>query len=304
MNAMRWTLPLTAWVLAPLMLGIINRVKSFFAGRRGPSVWQLYYDLFKLLQKGSVYSRSTSAVIRLGPSVVLACMVLGTTMLPWGELRAPVTFLGDIILLAYLLGLARFATVLSALDTGSSFEGMGASREVQFAALAEPSFFLGMLVLVLLFGFSGLSKMVSEISFETWQTSGVLLILVGCSWFVLLLTENSRIPVDDPNTHLELTMIHEVMVLDYGGPDLAFILYAASLKMWIFAALVVNLVVPIHSLTPWLQAPIFLLGMVFVMALVGVVESILARLQLNQIPKILIGAALLSLVALIVRLMG
>jgi formate hydrogenlyase subunit 4 len=181
---------------------------------------------------------------------------------------------------------------------------MGASREVQFAALAEPSFFLGMLVLVLLFGFSGLSKMVSEISFETWQTSGVLLILVGCSWFILLLTENSRIPVDDPNTHLELTMIHEVMVLDYGGPDLAFILYAASLKMWIFAALVVNLVVPMHSLTPWLQAPIFLLGMVFVMALVGVVESVLARLRLNQIPKVLLGSALLSLVALIVRLMG
>jgi formate hydrogenlyase subunit 4 len=94
---------------------------------------------------------------------------------------------------------------------------------------------------------------VSEISFETWQTSGVLLILVGCSWFILLLTENSRIPVDDPNTHLELTMIHEVMVLDYSGPDLAFILYAASLKMWIFAALVVNLVVPMHSLMPWLQ---------------------------------------------------
>ena len=221
-----------------------------------------------------------------------------------GRIAGAVTFVGDIILLAYLLGLARFATVLAALDTGSSFEGMGASREVQFAALAEPSFFLGMLVLVLHFGFSGLSEMVSEISFETWQTSGVLLILVGCSWFVLLLTENSRIPVDDPNTHLELTMIHEVMVLDYSGPDLAFILYAASLKMWIFAALVVNLVVPMHSVTPWLQAPTFLLGMVSVMVLVGVVESILARLRLLQIPKVLVGSALLSLVALIVRLMG
>jgi formate hydrogenlyase subunit 4 len=304
MNPVHWTLPLTAWILAPLMLGIINRVKAFFAGRQGPSVWQLYYDLIKLLQKGSVYSRSTSTVLRVAPAAVLACMVLATTMLPWGELRAPVTFLGDIILLAYLLGLARFATVLAALDTGSSFEGMGASREVQFAALAEPSFFLGMLVLVLHFGFSGLSDMVSGISLETWHTSGVLLVLVGCSWFVLLLTENSRIPVDDPNTHLELTMIHEVMVLDYTGPDLAYILYAASLKMWIFAALVVNLVVPMHSLVPWLQAPVFLLGMFCVMVLVGVVESILARLQLLQIPKILIGSALLSLIALTVRLMG
>jgi formate hydrogenlyase subunit 4 len=304
MNVAHWTLPLAAWILSPLLFGIINRVKAFFAGRRGPSVWQLYYDLFKLLRKASVYSRSTSTVIRVAPSVVLACMILSTLILPWGEVHAPLAFLGDIILLAYLLGLARFATVLAALDTGSSFEGMGASREVQFAALAEPSFFLGMLVLVLHFGFSGLSDMVSKISLETWHTSGVLLVLVACSWFVLLLTENSRIPVDDPNTHLELTMIHEVMVLDYSGPDFAFILYAAALKMWIFAALVVNLVVPMHSLPPWLQAPVFLLGMAFVMVLVGVVESILARLRLQQIPKILIGSALLSLIALIVRLMG
>jgi formate hydrogenlyase subunit 4 len=303
MKVVHLALPLAAWILSPLMLGIINRVKAFFAGRRGPSAWQLYYDLFKLLQKGSVYSRSTSMVIRIAPSMILACLALSTTMLPWGGIEAPVTFTGDIILLAYLLGLARFATVLAALDTGSSFEGMGASREVQFAALAEPSFFLGMLVLVLHFGFSGLSNMVSGISLETWQTSGVLLVLVACSWFVLLLTENSRIPVDDPNTHLELTMIHEVMVLDYSGPDFAYILYAASLKMWIFAALVVNLVVPLHSLMPWLQAPVFLLGMIFVMVLVGIVESILARLRLLQIPKVLIGSALLGLIALVVKLM-
>ncbi|MCU0916145.1 MAG: NADH-quinone oxidoreductase subunit H [Planctomycetes bacterium] len=304
MKIMPWALPLAAWILAPLMLGIINRVKAFFAGRRGPSVWQLYYDLFKLLRKASVYSRSTSPVIRVGPAVVLACMILATLLLPWGGLAAPTTFTGDIILLAYLLGLARFATVLAALDTGSSFEGMGASREVQFAALAEPSFFLGMLVLVLHFGFSGLSNMVAGISLETWQTSGVLLILVACSWFVLLLAENCRIPVDDPNTHLELTMIHEVMVLDYGGPDLAYVLYAASLKMWIFAALVVNLLVPMRSLAPWLQAPVFLAGIVLVMVLVGIVESIVARLRLQQVPKILIGSALLSLIALIVRLVG
>ena len=304
MKVMHWALPLAAWVLSPLMLGIINRVKAFFAGRRGPSVWQLYFDLFKLLQKGSVYSRSTSIVIRVAPSAGLACMAICVTILPWGEVRAPVTFTGDIVLLAYLLGLARFATVLAALDTGSSFEGMGASREVQFAALAEPSFFLGMLVLVLHFGFSGLSSMVSGISLETWRTSGVLLVLVACSWFVLLLTENSRIPIDDPNTHLELTMIHEVMVLDYSGPDFAYILYAASLKMWIFGALVVNLVVPMHSLLPWLQAPAFLLGMVLVMVLVGIVESILARLRLQQVPKILIGSVLLSLIALVVKLMG
>mgnify|MGYP001168783863 CR=1 FL=1 len=303
MNAMRWILPLAAWVLAPLMLGIINRVKAKFAGRRGQPLLQLYNDLFKLLRKSSVYSRSTSLVIRVAPSVSLACAILCTTLLPWGDLRAPAAFTGDFILLAYLLGLARFVTVLAALDTGSAFEGMGASREVQFGALAEPAFFLGLLVLVLQSGTLSLSSIMSGLSATTWQSSGVLLVLVAFSWFVLLLTENSRIPVDDPNTHLELTMIHEVMVLDYSGPDFAYILYGASLKLWVFAALIVNLVVPMTSLPVWGQIPLFLLGIGLVAVLVGVVESILARLRLYQVPKILIGSAALSVIALIVKLM-
>jgi formate hydrogenlyase subunit 4 len=303
MNVTHWALPLAAWVLAPLMLGIINRVKAKFAGRRGQPLLQLYYDLFKLLQKGSVYSRSTSLVLRAAPAVSLACMVLATTLLPWGGLRAPAAFAGDIILLAYLLGLARFVTVLAALDTGSAFEGMGASREVQFGALAEPVFFLGMLVLVLQSGALELSNIMAGLSATTWQTSGILLILVAFSWFVLLLTENSRIPIDDPNTHLELTMIHEVMVLDYSGPDFAYILYGASMKLWVFAALVVNLLVPMASMPVWAQVPAFLLGIGIVAVLVGVVESILARLRLHQVPKILIGSAALSVIALIVKLM-
>ncbi|OHB62274.1 MAG: hydrogenase [Planctomycetes bacterium RBG_13_60_9] len=303
MSIMHWFLPLAAWTLSPLLLGIINRVKAIFAGRQGQSILQAYYDLFKLLRKGSVYSRSTSTVIRVMPSVVLACVAISTAMLPWGGLRAPVAFAGDIILLAYLLGLARFATVLAALDTGSAFEGMGASREVQFAALAEPSLFLGMLVLVLHSGAIGLSDIVSKISLDTWHTSGVLLVLVAFSWFVLLLTENSRIPIDDPNTHLELTMIHEVMVLDYSGPDFAYILYGAALKLWVFAALVVNLLIPLRDLPPWQQVPAFLLGMGLIAVLVGIVESVLARLRLRHIPKVLIGSAMLSLIALIVQLM-
>ncbi|MEN6428028.1 MAG: NADH-quinone oxidoreductase subunit H [Phycisphaerales bacterium] len=303
MTVLHWVMPLTAWVLAPLMLGIINRVKAVFAGRRGQPLLQLYYDLFKLVQKASVYSRSTSLVIRIAPSVSLACTAICVMLVPWGGLRAPVAFAGDIILLAYLLGLARFATVLAALDTGSAFEGMGASREVQFAALAEPSFFLGMLVLVLRAGTTGLSDVMSGLSTATGQTSSILLVLVACSWFVLLLTENSRIPIDDPNTHLELTMIHEVMVLDYTGPDFAYILYGASLKLWVFAALVVNLIVPLRSVPVWGQIPLFLFGMGVVTVLVGVVESILARLRLQQVPKVLIGSATLSVIALIVELM-
>jgi formate hydrogenlyase subunit 4 len=304
MNATALVLPVAGWVLAPLMLGIINRVKAVFAGRNGPPVLQPYYDLFKLLRKASVYSRSTGAILRVAPSIVLACVLLGTIVLPWGTMRAPVCFAGDIIVLIYLLGLARFATVLAALDTGSSFEGMGASREVQFGALAEPSLLLGLVVLVLHCGFHGLSDIVSGITPQVWSSSGILLVLVMCSWFVILLTENCRIPMDDPNTHLELTMIHEVMVLDYSGPDLAYVLYAASLKLWIFGSLVVNLVLPAVAPGTWMQVPLFLAGMVLIAVIVGVVESTLARLQLLQIPKVLVGAATLGVIAVIVKLVG
>ena len=165
-------------------------------------------------------------------------------LLPFGGSRAPLSFAGDIILFAYLLGLARMFTVLAALDTGSSFEGMGASREVLFSALAEPSLLLALAAVTRQTGSVSLSDMHLALSTTAWGHSALLLNLVAVVLLVVFLAENSRIPVDDPNTHLELTMIHEVMVLDHGGPDLAFILYAAALKLWLFGALIVDLVIP------------------------------------------------------------
>jgi len=287
-----------------LLFGVINQIKAMFAGRKGPSIFQLYYDLIKLLQKGSVYSRSTTLITRLAPSAILACLVLATMVLPWGGMPAPVTFAGDFILLVYLLGLARFATVLLALDTGSAFEGMGASREVQFAALAEPALFLGFLVLILHTNSLGLSDISSGISIYDWQTSAALLVMVSFAWFFILLTENSRIPVDDPNTHLELTMIHEVMILDSSGPDLAYIQYAASLKLWIFSGLLVNLIVPLRFESFWQQMSVFIAGMFLVNVTIGVVESVMARLKLLHIPIILISSAALGLIALMIKLLG
>jgi formate hydrogenlyase subunit 4 len=298
-----WILPLTAWLLAPLMPGVINRVKAVFAGRKGPPLLQLYFDLFKLLRKGSVYSRSTTWVARWAPMVILGCLLLTTLILPWGGLPAPISFAGDFLLFVYLLGTARFATVLGALDTGSAFEGMGSSREVQFAALAEPSLFLGFLVLVLHTGGLGLAGITSGISTEAWSTSFSLLLMVAFAWFFILLAENSRIPVDDPNTHLELTMIHEVMVLDSSGPDFGFIQYAAALKLWVFGGLLVNLAAPLRFGQFWLQAAVFLGGMLIVGVLVGVTESVMARLRLTKIPTALVASGALSLIALIVKLL-
>src|SRR5262249_48112605 len=173
---------------------------------------------------------------------------------PFVEGSAPIpSFTGDLILLAYLLGLGRFFTATAALDTGSSFEGMGAAREVTFACLAGPGFFLGLLGLARLCGSLQLAAMLGSSLDSQWLTASASLALVLLGWFIVLLVENSRIPFDDPNTHLELTMIHEVMVLDHSGPALGMILYGAALKLFLFTALVVRLALPFTTGVPWLD---------------------------------------------------
>src|SRR5512144_2855939 len=233
---------LAGLVWAALLLGIINRTKAVFAGRHGAPVLQLYHDLAKLLRKGAVYSRTTTWVFRAGPVIGLAAVAAAGLLLAMGGAPAAISFAGDFVLYAYLLGLARFFTALAALDTGSAFEGMGAAREVTFASLAEPALFLCLLVLARATGSLSLSGMLGPALPGAWGSAGPALLLAAISLFVIALAENSRIPVDDPNTHLELTMIHELMVLDHGRPDLAFILYGASLKLFPFGAILSRLV--------------------------------------------------------------
>jgi formate hydrogenlyase subunit 4 len=281
--------------LPPLLPGVIAKTKALFAGRIGPPVLQLYYDLWKLIQKGSVVSTTTTWIFLASPVVGLVTGALAALLIPLGGADAPISFTGDLILLAYLLGLGRFFTAAAALDTGSAFEGMGAAREVTFACLAEPAFFLGMLVLAKLSGSLRLAEMLggSSLAYH-WPTAGAPLALVLLSWFIVLLAENSRIPFDDPNTHLELTMIHEVMVLDHSGPAFGLILYGAALKLFVFAALVVRLALPLASGTPWLDWPLFVGGTFGVAVLIGVVESTMARLRLTHVPILLVAACLLS----------
>ena len=209
------------------------------------------------------------------------------------------------MLAAYLLGMGRFAVMLGALDTGSAFEGMGASREATFSALAEPVFFMALMVLTsLCLGLGhgvdtafSLSTMFGGQTAGAWTTGKGELLLLPVIFFVLLLVENCRIPVDDPNTHLELTMIHEVMVLDHSGPNLALILYGSALKLWFFAALVAGLLAPAMSL--WLQMGLRV-GIVLLLAVVvGVVESIMARLRMQRVPYLLGAAGAMGMLALI-----
>jgi formate hydrogenlyase subunit 4 len=286
---------LLAFILPPLLLGVIGKTKALFAGRVGPPVLQPYYDLIKLFQKGSVFSTKRSWVFKAGPVVSVATTAIALLMIPLAGSRAPISpFTGDFILLAYLLGMGRFFTTSAALDTGSSFEGMGAAREVTFACLAEPAFFLGLLVLAKLSDSLQLATMLGGSLVAHWPTAGASLALVLLSWFAVLLLENSRIPFDDPNTHLELTMIHEVMVLDHSGPAFGMVLYGAALKLFLFAALVARLALPLSTGSAWLDWGVVVGGILAIAIVIGIVESTLARLRLTHVPVLLTAACLLS----------
>jgi len=288
-------------VAAPVVPGIAVKTKSLLTGRRGAPVLQLYSDLWKLVRKGTVYSRTTTWVFRAGPVVVLASLLVATLFLPLDGRAAPAAFAGDLVAFAGLLALGRFALVLAGLDTGSSFEGMGASREVTIASFAEPTLFLCFIALVLATGDLSLSGMLGTPLAAAWSRAGASLTLVGISFFVLLLAENSRGPVDDPATHLELTMIHEVIVLDHSGPDLALILYGSALKLALFGVLVVSVFVPRAGLSGPAAVAVLYAGLGIVAVAVGVVESIMARLRLSRVPQLLVGAAALALFGIILQ---
>jgi formate hydrogenlyase subunit 4 len=289
---------LLACGLPPLLLGVINKIKALFAGRVGPPLLQPYYDLNRLFRKGSVISTTTGWVFLAGPVVGLATAVIAVLLVPLVG-TAPISFPGDLILLAYLLGLSRFFTAAAAVDTGSPFEGMGAAREVTFACLAEPAFFMGLLVLAGQSQSLRLAELFGSSVATAWLDHGAALALVLLSWIIVLLVENCRIPFDDPNTHLELTMIHEVMVLDHSGPAFGMILYGAALKLFIFGALIARLALPVETGHAWLDWPLFVLGMLIVAVIVGAIESTMARLKLTHIPVLLVASCLLSAFAVI-----
>jgi formate hydrogenlyase subunit 4 len=290
---------LLAIVLAPMMPGIINRTKAAFAGRRGQPWLQLYYELWKLVQKSAVYSSTTTPVFLLGPIVGCSATIIALAFIPMAGQPSFVSFTGDFLLVAYFLGLTRFCTIVSALDTGSSFEGMGASREAFFSAIAETALLLSLTTLAVLSRQTSLSGMYASLGAVPSSTVGPAVMLVILAMMVVFLAENARIPVDDPNTHLELTMIHEAMVLDHSGPDFAMIQYGASLKLWILGSLLSGMITPMHS--GWFIVDIAsgLVAMGLLAVVTGIVESTMARLRLLRVPQFLIAASILAIVALI-----
>ncbi|MBI9109155.1 MAG: NADH-quinone oxidoreductase subunit H [Spirochaetales bacterium] len=271
-----------ALVFSPLLIGIINKTKAFFSGRRGSPFFQMYFDLYRLLKKDAVRSGTTTIVFILAPVIVFCCTLAAAVLIPISPGTGIISFTGDFVLLFYLLGLARFFLIISALDTGSSFEGMGASREAFFSAMAEPVVFISILTILRLNGTTSFTDALGGGGAGNW----IIISLATVPFFIVMLAENARIPFDDPNTHLELTMIHEVMILDNSGRGLALMEWAASIKLWLFSLIIVRIILPGSVLS-------FLLTFV-IAVIIGIVESVIARTTLLKIPQLLFSAGIIA----------
>ncbi len=281
-------------IAALFFTGIINRTKSLASGRKGPGILQPLKDVARLFRKGSVYPATAGILFRVAPTVYMASIIMALLVVPFGQSKGVLSFNGDFIFFAYVLALGRFLSVVAALDTGSSFEGMGASREALYGMLAEPAFFLLMGSMALLTGHTSFYEIFCELHLGSW-ISYAMATLATFVLVMIAMVENSRMPVDDPKTHLELTMVHEVMILDNSGFDLGLILTAGYLKFAIFGALIVNLFI---GMVPTGYAiPLFLLIQAAMAVAVGMIESFMARFRMSHNPQFITA---LTSVALLV----
>jgi len=280
-------------ILASLFFsGIIIRTKSIASGRKGPGIFQPIKDIIRLFKKGSVYSKTTSFIFQVAPSIYFASIIMAIIVIPLGQYKGIVSFEGDFVFFAYILGVGKFFSIISALDTGSSFEGMGASREALFSMFAEPAFFILMGSFALLTGHTSFQEIFASLHFGSY-ISYILGVLATVVLVMITMIENSRMPFDDPKTHLELTMVHEVMILDNSGFDLGLILYGTSLKFAMYGALIANLFM--GSFPLYITIPLFFgMQMLFAIA-VGLLESFTARFRMNHNAQYILALSSVSL---------
>lgn len=299
---------LVVGVGAPLLVGVLRTLKARLVGRRGPSPWQPYADLGKLLAKEVVISPTTSWVFRATPYVLVATMLVTALIVPVAVASPPLAFAGNIILLMYLFMLGTFFLALAGLDAGSAFGGMGSSRAVAVAALAEPTIIVAVFALALRAGTIDLGRVVEHFGREPWLAANPAHLLAFAAFFIVMLAETGRLPVDNPATHLELTMIHEAMVLEYSGRYLALVEWAGAMKLFLFMTLLANLFFPWGLTGPAGSAPVLLAllalaaKLAVLTSVVAVLETMVAKLRLFRVPELLAGSfalACLSLMAVI-----
>lgn len=278
-----------------LMIGIIKKTKAFWAGRKGVSLFQPIWDFARLLKKDAVYSTTTSWVFRFAPIVGFVSIIFAALFVPLANGVSIVSLPFGFIIFAYILAFGKFFSLIAALDTGSSFEGMGASREACFSTIVEPAFF------ITIASIAALSQVYSFDSFKfilngTGVYGYVIIALAVVTLFIMLLIEGCRVPVDDPTTHLELTMIHEVMILDNSGADLGFITWGAAIKMFLFEALIANLIIP-TGVNDWISIAAFLIIITLLSMLIGTIESSIARFRMTHVFEFIF---IMSLTALLI----
>jgi formate hydrogenlyase subunit 4 len=272
--------------------GIIIRTKSISSGRKGPGIFQPVKDVWRLFKKGSVYSETTSFVFQIAPVVYFSSVAMAILVVPFGSTKGIISFDGDFIFFAYVLALGKFFSIISAMDTGSSFEGMGASREALYSMFAEPAFFILMGSFALLTGHTSFFGIFSTLHLGSYITYA-LGIMATFVLVMIAMIENSRMPIDDPKTHLELTMVHEVMILDNSGFDLGLILSTGYLKFAMYGTLIANLYIGELSLLYAIPA-FFFIQFAFAVS-VGIIESFMARYRMSHNPQFIFALSSVSL---------
>jgi len=290
---------------SPLLVGVIRKAKARLQGRRGASIFQPCADLRKLLLKEVVVSENTSWIFRFTPYLLATTMLLSALIVPVLTTRAALGFMGNIIALMYLFLLGVFFLALAGLDAGSAFGGMGSSREVAVAALAEPTVLIAIFGIALRAGTTSLDGIITRFAAEPLLMLNAGHLLAFFAFFIVALAENGRLPVDNPTTHLELTMIHEAMILEYSGRLLALVEWAAGMKLFLFATLLSNLFFPwgvALTNTPASLVIAFLalaVKLLLIAAAIAVIETSVAKLRLFRVPALLAGSFTVALLAVV-----
>ncbi|MDE3100390.1 MAG: NADH-quinone oxidoreductase subunit H [Verrucomicrobiota bacterium] len=291
-------------LLSPLVTGCIRNWKAKLQNRRGPRVWQPYFDLAKCLRKDRVISEHASWIFSAAPCVLFFSSLLAGLMTPLVTTSPPLSLFGDALAVVGLLALGRFFLALGGLDPASAFGGMGSSREMSIAAVAEPALMLSIFTVAIGAGSTDLGRIVTVAQGPGWQLLAPAHLMAFAALFVVLLAETGRIPVDNPATHLELTMIHEAMLLEYSGRDLALMEWGASVKQLVLMAILSNIFVPIglatgHSISDLaLGLAVFVAKILLLSAGVVLVETVNAKLRLFRVPDLLSAAFVLATLAL------
>jgi formate hydrogenlyase subunit 4 len=292
--------------ISPFLVGLIRKVKARFQCRRGASVFQPYADLAKLFRKQPVVSSTTSWIFTATPYILFASILAAGLLVPTFASQTPLNFAGGIIVLVYLLALGTFFLILAGLDAGSAFGGMGSSREAIVASLSEPAMILSMFAVALTSGSTNLSTIVHKTALlEGIVTEPSPHLMALAALCIVAIAETGRVPVDNPATHLELTMIHEAMVLEYSGRYLALIEWAGAMKLVVFLSLIANLFAPWGIATTLAPAAIgiglvaYILKIAGLAVLIALLESMVAKLRLFRLPELLGGAFILALLGLV-----